>query len=73
MVLLSLDAALVTLGKSALLGQLCGAVAAALGAGVATSLWRRGFALQAADGVWLGGPVAHVFDGTLAPGVLAAL
>jgi hypothetical protein len=54
-VVLSIDAGLVTLGKSALLGQLCGAVAAALGAAVATNLWRRGFALQAADGVWLGG------------------
>jgi hypothetical protein len=53
--LLSLDAGLVTLGKSALLGQLCGAVAAAVGAAIGTSLWRRGFALQAADGVWLGG------------------
>lgn len=57
-VLLSFDAVLVTLGKSALLGQLCGAVAAALGASVATGLWRRGGPLVAADGAWLGG--AHV-------------
>lgn len=55
MVLLSLDAGLVTLGKSALLGQLCGAVAAALGGAAGTSIWRRGFTLRSADGVWLGG------------------
>lgn len=54
-VLLSLDAGLVTLGKSALLGQLCGAVAAALGAAVATTIWRRGFSLATPDGVWIGG------------------
>jgi hypothetical protein len=51
---LSLDAALVTLGKSAFLGQLCGATAGALGAAVGTVLWRRGFALRKADGVWIG-------------------
>ena len=53
--LLSLDAGLVTLGKSALLGQLCGAVAAAVGAAIGTTLWRRGFALSPADSAWLGG------------------
>ena len=53
--LLSLDAGLVTLGKSALLGQLCGAVAAAIGAAVGTTIWRRGFTLAAADGAWIGG------------------
>jgi hypothetical protein len=53
-VVLSVDAALLTLGASAFLGQLCGAVAAAVGAAAATSLWRRPFALTAADGVWLG-------------------
>jgi hypothetical protein len=54
---LSVDAAVVTLGKSALLGQLCGAVAAALGTAVGTTLWRRTFALAVADGTWLG--MAH--------------
>ena len=53
--LLSLDAGLVTLGKSALLGQLCGAVAAAIGAAVGTRIWRRSSSLTAADGVWIGG------------------
>lgn len=53
--MLSLDAGLVTLGKSALLGQLCGAVAAAIGAAVGTTIWRRGFSLAAADGTWIGG------------------
>ena len=53
--LLSLDAALVTLGKSALLGQLCGAVAAALGAGAGATVWRRGWSLAPADGAWIGG------------------
>ena len=53
-VVLSVDGAIVTLGQSALLGQMTGAVAAALGAAVGTTLWRRGFALGAADGTWLG-------------------
>jgi hypothetical protein len=56
-VVLSVDAAIVTLGQSALLGQMTGAVAAALGAAVGTTLWRRGFALRGADGTWLG--IAH--------------
>ncbi|MEO6595018.1 MAG: hypothetical protein ABIP94_09735, partial [Planctomycetota bacterium] len=56
-VVLSVDAAVLTLGKSALLGQLCGAVAAALGAGISTALWRRPFVLTVADGTWLG--MAH--------------
>lgn len=57
-VVLSVDAVVVvTLGSSLLLGQLCGAVAAALGAAVGTSLWRRPFALAVADGTWLG--MAH--------------
>ena len=56
-VVLSVDAMVVTLGRSALLGQLCGAVAAALGAAVGTTLWRRPFALEVADGTWLG--IAH--------------
>jgi hypothetical protein len=51
---LSLDAALLTLGKSALLGQLCGAAAAALGAAAGTVLWRRPVALRAADATWFG-------------------
>jgi hypothetical protein len=54
-VVLSFDAVLLTLGESALLGQLCGAVAAALGAAVGTALWRRPFALAPADATWLGG------------------
>jgi hypothetical protein len=54
-VVLSLDAALLVLGKSAFLGQLCGAVAATLGAAVGTVVWRRRFALYAADGIWIGG------------------
>lgn len=55
---LSVDAGLLAgFGGSALLGQLCGAVAAAVGAGVGTALWRKGFALGAADGTWLG--LAH--------------
>jgi hypothetical protein len=57
-VVLSVDAVVVvTLGKSLFLAQLCGAVAAALGAAVGTTLWRRPFALAVADGTWLG--MAH--------------
>lgn len=57
-VLLSADAALlVGFGGSALLGQLCGALAAAVGAGLGTALWRRPFALGPGDGTWLG--IAH--------------
>ncbi len=51
--MLSADAAVIAL-SSGLLGQLCGAVAAALGAAAGTSLWRRPFALTAADGTWIG-------------------
>lgn len=54
-VVLSLDAVIVTMGKSAFLGQLCGAVAAAVGASAVTCAWRRGLTLTAADAVWLGG------------------
>ena len=54
---LSIDAVLLTIAASGLLGQLCGAVAAALGAAAGTALWRRSFALTAADGTWLG--IAH--------------
>lgn len=54
-VVLSIDAALLVLGKSAFLGQLCGAVAATLGAAVFTVVWRRKFTLYAADGIWIGG------------------
>lgn len=53
-VLLSLDSVLLTLGQSALLGQLCGATAAAIGAGAATVLWRKSFSLAVAEGTWLG-------------------
>lgn len=55
--LLSADAVLLAANGSALLGQLCGAVAAAVGAGVGTALWRRPFALAGADGTWVG--IAH--------------
>lgn len=55
MVVLSLDAGLLVLGKSAFLGQLCGAVAATLGAAVFTKIWRPTFTLRAADGIWIGG------------------
>lgn len=51
--LLSADAAVVAT-TSGLLGQLCGVVAAAVGAAAGTSLWRRPFALTAADGTWIG-------------------
>ncbi|MBL8723457.1 MAG: hypothetical protein JNK49_05390 [Planctomycetes bacterium] len=56
-VLLSGDAALLAGQGSALLGQMCGAFAAALGAGCGTWLWRRTFALGSADGTWIG--LAH--------------
>lgn len=49
---LSVDAAVLALGSSALIGQMCGATAAALGAAVGTALWRRPFALTIADGTW---------------------
>ena len=55
--ILSLDSLLLTLASSAFLGQLCGAVAAAVGAAAGTVLWRKPFALTAADGTWIG--VAH--------------
>lgn len=56
--ILSIDAALLAASGSAFLGQLCGAVAAALGAAVGTVLWKKPFALGAAEGTWLG--IAHV-------------
>lgn len=56
--LLSIDAVLLTGGAAAFLGQLCGALAAAVGAAAGTTLWRRGFATTAADGTWLA--VGHV-------------
>lgn len=56
-VLLSGDAALLAGQGSALLGQLCGALAAALGAGCGTWLWRRTFGLAVGDGTWIG--IAH--------------
>jgi len=55
--ILSVDSVLLTLGATAFLGQLCGAVAAAIGAAAGTVLWRRPFALTPADGTWLG--LAH--------------
>jgi hypothetical protein len=56
-VILSIDAVALVAGGSALLGQLCGALAAAVGAGVGTTIWKRGFTLGAADGTWIG--IAH--------------
>ena len=53
-IVLSVDAGIIVNGNSAFLAQLCGAVAAAVGAAAGTMLWRRPFALSAADGVWLG-------------------
>ncbi|HEX6810295.1 MAG TPA: hypothetical protein VF384_01615 [Planctomycetota bacterium] len=55
-VVLSVDSVVLTLGSSALLGQLCGAAAAALGAAAGTTLWRP-FRLLTADGTWIG--LAH--------------
>lgn len=51
---LSADAVLLVLGQSALLGQLGGATAAAVGAAVGTALWRRPFTLDSADGAMFG-------------------
>lgn len=53
--MLSIDAVLVTMGKSAFLGQLCGAVAASIGTFAVTCSWRRGISLSAADAAWVGG------------------
>jgi hypothetical protein len=53
-VVLSADAALLLAAESALQAQLAGAVAAAVGAGAGTWLWRRPFALRAADATWFG-------------------
>lgn len=56
--LLSADAALLTVAHTGLLAQLCGAVAAAVGAAAGTALWRRPFSLAVADGGWIA--LAHV-------------
>lgn len=56
--LLSADAVLLTVAHSGLLAQLCGAVAAAIGAAAGTSLWRQPFSLAVADGGWIA--LAHV-------------
>jgi hypothetical protein len=56
--LLSADAVLLTVEHSGLLAQLCGAVAAAVGAAAGTSLWRQPFSLAVADGGWIA--LAHV-------------
>ncbi|MBL8753552.1 MAG: hypothetical protein JNK15_09645 [Planctomycetes bacterium] len=55
--LLAVDAGLVAWQGAATFGQLCGAAAAALGAGAATNVWRKPFALTPADGTWIG--LAH--------------
>ncbi|MCU0865319.1 MAG: hypothetical protein MUC36_16170 [Planctomycetes bacterium] len=55
--LLSADSVLLTLASSGLLAQMCGAVAAALGAAAGTALWKKPFALGAGDGTWIG--IAH--------------
>jgi hypothetical protein len=54
-VVLSIGAGIVALSGTALLGQLCGAVAAAVGAGAGAGLWKRPFALAPADATWLAG------------------
>jgi hypothetical protein len=54
---LSFDAVLLTMGRSGLLAQMCGATAAALGTAIGTAMWRRPFALGTGDGTWLG--IAH--------------
>jgi hypothetical protein len=55
--LLSADSVLLTMASSGLLAQMCGAVAAALGAAAGTVLWKKPFALGAGDGTWIG--IAH--------------
>ncbi|MCA8953837.1 MAG: hypothetical protein KDE27_30270 [Planctomycetes bacterium] len=52
--ILIVDAVVVTLGRSALYGQICGALAAGLGAAIGTCLWRKPFTMGVADGTWLG-------------------
>ncbi len=64
-VVLSLDAGIVTLGKSALLGQLCGAIAAAFGATAGVRLWRKDVALTPADALFF----AFAHGGFLLAGV----
>jgi len=52
---LSLDSLLLVLGAHvAGIAQMCGAVAAAAGAGAGTVLWRRSFTFSLAEGTWLG-------------------
>ncbi|MCA8977897.1 MAG: hypothetical protein KDC98_24440 [Planctomycetes bacterium] len=51
---LSIDAVLLTLGRSALYGQLCGACAAAVGAAIGTALWRRPFTMAGPDAALCG-------------------
>ncbi|MCA8965530.1 MAG: hypothetical protein H6838_09350 [Planctomycetes bacterium] len=51
-VVLSLDSGIATLGNSALLGQLCGAVAAAFGATAGARLWRKDAALLPGDALF---------------------
>lgn len=55
LLLSALSVLLVEGAKLGLFAQLCGALAAAVGAGAATSLWKRPFALAPAEGAWLGG------------------
>lgn len=55
--LLSLDAGLLVLGKSALFGQVMGAVATTIGAAAGTRLWRQPFGFGEAHASWLA--VAH--------------
>jgi hypothetical protein len=76
--LLSMDAVLLAAHGSGLLGQLCGAMAAACGAAVGTVLWRKRFALVAADGTWIATAhglflLAGVFLADLPPGYAIGL
>ena len=54
LVVLSADAAILTLSGSALYGQLCGSCAAVLGAAIATVLWRGPLRVEEADGAVFG-------------------
>lgn len=66
----ALSVLLVVGAQDAPLGKLCGACAAAVGAAAGTWLWRRPFALAAADGTCLGGAWALL---VIAGALLASL
>lgn len=52
--ILIVDSVVLTLGRSLLFGQMCGACAAGLGAAVVTCMWRKPFTMSVADGTWFG-------------------